>query len=249
MIDVETAEILAFSLITTSITNGGEMITAIAAAVEKMLATVQSAKAANMPKMAVYVTGDGGSRGRLWGRDQKQSALYSYTLEALFTRSRNLGTFKVIERADAFTRQIDREQGTQRSGHIADDQIARLGKQYGIERILVASIEQAMGNYNISARIINIETASVEKASQIAVIDSNLKGLETIPVRMVEDMMGLTKAETDKRAAAAAEAAEKARKESISSTVWTVVLVAGLVGVLIWLGVTNKKNTEKQSVK
>jgi hypothetical protein len=69
-----------------------------------------------------------------------------------------MAIFLVVERSEAFTRQIDREQGTQRSGHINDGQIALLGRQYSIERIVVASIERAINTNNISARLERVHT-------------------------------------------------------------------------------------------
>ncbi len=200
MIDVETAEVLAFGLADAP---GAVLLEGVIYAVDVMLRTAQPSKAVDMPKMAVYVAGDKAGQ-------REGSALYSYTLEALFTRSRNLGTFKVVERSDAFTRQIDREQATQRGGHVSNDQITQLGKQYGIGRILVASIESAMNTYNVSARIINIETARVERASDIRSIEANdLKSLRKISTAMVEEMMGLTAEETNERAARKAEADRK----------------------------------------
>jgi len=242
MIDVETAEVLAFSLSTVSITDAREMMMAITTAVHQMLSTVQPTKPANMPKIAVYVTG-----GRTGQREG--NALYSYTLEALFTRARNLGTFKVIERADAFTRQIDREQKTQRSGHVDDSQIARLGKQYGIERILIASMERAMNEYSVSARMVNIETARVERASSLATTNSDLDGLEQFTVGMVEEMFGLTAEERNKRAIEAAAAAEAARRAKIRSTTLYIVGGAALLGLIIWANASDKKNNETTSVK
>jgi len=242
LIDVETAEILGFGLGTGDISSGGMMTVAIASMVKKMLESMQPRAAANMPKMAVYVA-DASRRG------QKESgALYSYMLEALFTRSRNLGNFRVVERSDAFTRQIDREHKTQQSGHVDDSQIARMGKQYGIGNILIASIERFQNDRNVSARIVNVETANVEKMAGPFPLSEDLKGLSLISVKMVEQMMGLTAAETNKRAIEAAEAAEAARKSKVRSTILGVICLAGLVGLLIWANAADKKNNETTSV-
>ncbi len=235
MIDVETAEVLAFGAVNRSISSGGGLADAVVDAVDRMLATVQPIKAVNMPKMAVYVTG-------ARAKQREGDVLYSCMLEALLARSRQLGTFKVIERSDAFTRQIDREQTTQRSGHIDDDQIARLGKQYGIGNILVASMDYAMNTYIISSRIINVETANVEKASEIKRIGSDMRGISKISVEMVEDVMELTRAEGQERAenAASAEAIaaknnaeyEEKRRAERKQTI-----IAGLIGIPIIIGI------------
>jgi hypothetical protein len=243
LIDVETAEIIGFGLGTGDISSGAQMAGAISSMVKKMLGTIQPRATANMPKMAVYVA-DASNRGR-----KESGTLYSYTLEALFDRSRKLGNFRVVERSDAFTRQIDREQNTQRSGHIDDGQIARLGKQYGIEKIVIASIERFQSDYNVSARLVNVETASVEKAEGPFQTNSELVGLGSISVKMVEQMMGLTAAETSKRAADEAERKEQERKASIISAVFGVISLVGLVGLLIWASAKDKADNETSSVK
>jgi curli biogenesis system outer membrane secretion channel CsgG len=243
LIDVETAEIIGFGLGTVDISSGAQMAAAISSMVKKMLETMQPRADTNMPKMAVYVA-DASNRGR-----KESGALYSYTLEALFDRSRKLGNFRVVERSDAFTRQIDREQRTQRSGHVDDNQIARLGRQYGIGKIVIASIERFQNDYNVSSRVVNVETANVEKAAGPFTTTSELIGLDPISVKMVEQMMGLTEAEMNTRTIKAAKRAEYERKEKVEGTVMAVVLLVGIVGFFVWLGVGNKKNNETVSVK
>jgi curli biogenesis system outer membrane secretion channel CsgG len=179
MIDVETTEILGWGR-----------------TVKEMLRTVQPPNATNMPKVAVYVTGE------------RKEALYDYTLNALLTKSRSLGTFKVVERSEAFTKQIDKEQITQRSGHIDDNQIAQLGRQYGVERILVASMVRTGNAYSIFARIINIETALVENAGTID--------------DMVEEIMGLAKGE------------KSAKSKRAAGGAWELLCVLGMMALCIW---------------
>ncbi|MDR2577994.1 MAG: CsgG/HfaB family protein [Chitinispirillales bacterium] len=259
LIDVETAEVLAFGLVERDIQNAVAMTNAITEAVDRMLATVQAPQAPGMPKMAVYVTGGrsghSGQQRRQSGqprqprRQRQDDALYSYTLHALFDRSRNLGNFKVIERAEAFTLQIDREQVTQRSGHVDDGQIARLGRQYGIERILVVAMEYAQNQYVISGRIINVETASVEQASQIFHADQNLRGLGGIATRIVVEMKGLTAAEQQEIATWQAERQAAEAKAAKMAVIGGVIAAAGAVGLLILLISTSKKNNENVSVR
>jgi len=184
IIDVETAEVVALATVTMpDISTGPLLSRAVNNVVTEMLKTVQDKTESNMPKIAVYV--DGGK-----AKNEDGQALYNYVLEALFTRSRYNGDFKVVERSDAFTRQINREQSKQRSGAVDDSQITRMGKQYGIERILIANIDYVMNTYNISARIINIESASVEDASKLYHHSGNrMLELREKSILMVEDMI------------------------------------------------------------
>jgi len=220
IIDVETAQLVGLGVIDYNIQNGQDMSSAITKAVEKMLETISSQTDPSLPKKAVYVQGGGRN-------NQRANALYTYTLEALFTRSRYNGDFVMVERSDAFTRQIDREQGKQHSGSIADGEISRMGKQYGISEICIASIESVMGTYNINARLVNVERASVVNASQLrhfkegSIYTYTMDGrvvqrenvLRNIAIDMVEDMIPrkITAAELEEEKQMEAEREEKIR--------------------------------------
>lgn len=180
--------------------------------------------------------------------DNIERALYTYALEALFVRSRSNGDFRVVERSEAFTSQIDREQIRQRSGHIDDRQIARLGVQYGIKHILVVDIARPVDTYDISARLVNVETASIDNASNVYHEHANLYNLERSAGSMVEDIIRWNKTpaelEVDRRNAAeeAAEEAKIAKKEEDArrnAVAWTVLQVIGAAVLIIILVVFN----------
>jgi len=243
IVNVETAEIVALGVVQTSILNAPDMSQAMISAVNKMLGTLQPS-GGNLPKIAVYV--HGGSADSKIGQ-----ALYTYTLEALFLSGRSKGDFTVIERSEVFTRQIDREQSTQRSGRIDNNQIARLGKQYGIERILVADIEYAMDFYNISSRLVNIETASVEKASDMYHIAKNMEAALSLHIqgremndlkegaaRMVADITkNQTELEADREArdVRKREGKNARAKEKRNGIILGVVIVVGIIALLAML--------------
>jgi hypothetical protein len=214
IIDVETAQLVGLGVIAQDIRSGPAMSAAIANAVEKMLETKLDKIDSSLPKKAVYVQGGGRN-------NSSANALYTYTLEALFTRSRYNGDFVVVERSEAFTRQIDREQGKQHSGSVADSEISLMGKQYGIEEICIASIEPVMGTYNINARLVNVERASVVNASALRHLkegsaEGSLNALRTIAISMVEDMIPrkitVEEVEEEKR--------REAEREEIARTAW-----------------------------
>jgi len=229
IIDVETAQLVGLGVIDQDIQSGPAMSVAITKAVEKMLETISDKMDPNLPKKAVYVQGG--------GRNNKSAnALYTYTLEALFTRSRYNGDFVVVERSEAFTRQIDREHGKQRSGSVADGEISRMGKQYGIAEICIASIELVMGTYNINARLVNVERASVVNASELRHLGErseagSLNNLRNTAVQMVEDMIPrkITEAELEE------DRQREAESEEIMRTAW-------MTGIAIGGGVSLKMN-------
>jgi hypothetical protein len=107
------------------------------------------ATAQDLPRIAVYVTGD--------VPENERTALGTVMLSSLI----NSGRYRGIERSGAFLAEIEREQVTQRSGTIDDNQISKLGRQFGVRFVCIAAITPAFGSYQISARIVDVETAEV----------------------------------------------------------------------------------------
>jgi len=114
-----------------------------------LLSGLASASVADLPRIAVYVTGDVG--------ENEKSALGTRMLASLV----NSGRYRGIERSSAFLAEIDREQTKQRSGAIDDGQISELGKQFGVKYVCIAAITPAFGSFQVSARIVDVETAEV----------------------------------------------------------------------------------------
>ena len=137
-----------------------------------------AAFAQDLPRIAVYVTGD--------VPENERTALGTRMLAALVNSGRYMG----IERSAAFVAEIEREQVTQRSGAIDDDQISALGKQFGVKYVCIAAITPAYGSYQVSARIVDVETAVVafigESHSPLETMDD----LTAVSDRIVENMFG-----------------------------------------------------------
>jgi len=113
-----------------------------------------SALAQDLPKIAVYVTGN--------VSEDEKNALGTVMLSSLINSGRYIG----IERSSAFMAEIEKEQTTQRSGAIDDSQISELGRQFGVSYICIAAITPAFGSYQVSARIVDVETAVVVHIGQ-----------------------------------------------------------------------------------
>ncbi|MCL2689131.1 MAG: hypothetical protein FWE57_04720 [Chitinispirillia bacterium] len=131
---------------------------------EKITITIEDDEPAapgSKPRIAVYIAGD--------GDPVKSRALATYILNSIAAT----GRFTTVERSEVFLAEIRSEHIKQRSGAIDDEQISRLGKQSGVEFVCVADITQAIrGNqYQISARILNVETAEV---ATVGVVTSSL---------------------------------------------------------------------------
>jgi hypothetical protein len=104
--------------------------------------------AQDLPRIAVYVTGD--------VPDNERRALGTVMLTSLV----NSGRYRGIGSA-AFIAEIEREQVAQRSGAIDDNRISELGRQFGVRYICIADITPAFGEFQVSARVVDVETAEV----------------------------------------------------------------------------------------
>jgi len=108
-----------------------------------------AAEPQELPRIAVYVTGD--------VPENEKRALGTRILASLINSKRYRG----IERSNTLLAEIEKEQITQRSGSIDDNQISALGKRFGVRYICIADIIPAFGSFQISARIVDVETAEV----------------------------------------------------------------------------------------
>jgi hypothetical protein len=166
------------------------------------------ATAQEIPKIAVYVTG-----GKSAGEDR---ALTAFILAALIKS----GKYEAVERSDDFVTQIDRELETQYSGAVDDNQIRRLGIQAGVRFVCVADITPAFEAYQMSARIIDVETA---KVVAIGVAGSDMESMDEMEILandIVAKMLGLKNANdilgesaADKRRQEKAEAERRKKME------------------------------------
>lgn len=117
-----------------------------------MLSALTLTAFAQQKKVAVYVTGEQSGVTKILG-DQLVSA---------FSQS---GDYTAIERTSSFLAELGKEQNYQRTGAVADSDISRLGRQFGVQFVCVADISEAFGEKYISARLINVESAEVIKTA------------------------------------------------------------------------------------
>lgn len=104
-------------------------------------------------KVAVYVTSDDSKV------DNAQKEIIGGELVAAIVQTKQ---YKAVERTADFLQQISKEQGYQHSGNVDDDQISALGKQFGVDYVCVANIIPYKNTYYIQARLIDVETATVQ---------------------------------------------------------------------------------------
>ncbi|MDR1348626.1 MAG: hypothetical protein LBJ63_09440 [Prevotellaceae bacterium] len=104
-------------------------------------------------KVAVYVAGEdtikfGGFAG-------------DYLVDAI-VRS---GKYTAVERTYDFLKELDSEHEYQRTGSV-DEQISKLGKQFGVSLVCVVKLGGMDKAYYLSARVIDVETATVVRSAK-----------------------------------------------------------------------------------
>jgi len=158
------------------------------------------AQSVGLPKIAVYVTGDLG--------ESEKRALGTEMLSALVKS----GRYVAVERSAAFVAEIEKEHVTQRSGAIDDSQISALGKQFGARYICAADVAAAFGSHQMSARVLDVETAEVVLIGKAAGTLNSMKALESISAAVVDNMFASDK--TSKPAAVATPAKARDAKSA-----------------------------------
>jgi hypothetical protein len=134
--------------------------------------------AQDLPKIAVYVTGN--------VPEDEKTVLGTRMLASLV----NSGRYTGIERTTSFLAEIEKEQEKQRSGAIDDNQISELGRQFGVKYVCIANITPAFGEFQVSARIVDVETAVVTFIGDAFSPLKTPDDLTQVSEKVVENMFG-----------------------------------------------------------
>ena len=129
-------------------------------------------------KVAVYVTGDA---------ENGYKRVIGSKLVTGITRSEN---YVAIERTADFLAELTKEQDYQMSGAVSDNQIARLGQQFGVRYVLVADISEVFESIFISARMIDVQTAQIVKSTETSGAVGDMESLTKLAENIVLDIVG-----------------------------------------------------------
>lgn len=111
---------------------------------------------AQQKKVAVYVTSPESV-------EETTRQIVGSELVAAFVANNE---YNAVERTSDFLHELNREQTYQRSGNVDDRQISEMGKQFGVDLVCVANIMPFREAYYINARLINVETATVQASAR-----------------------------------------------------------------------------------
>lgn len=130
-----------------------------------MLCSISSSAQTAKQKVAIYVTGD---------VESGYKKVIGSKLVTGITRSDN---YVAVERTADFLSELTREQDYQMSGAVSDNQIARIGQQFGVRYVLIADISELFESMFISARMIDVQTAQILKSAET---DRVISGMEDL---------------------------------------------------------------------
>lgn len=173
LIDVESAQVEYTASSSGTIGSLPDAINAAEIVSKDLLSSLGKSKQSDAHKVAVYVAKNEASRniGRVFGDK----------LVAALTTS---GRYIAVERTNSFLQQLSKEQTYQRTGVVDDNEISRLGKQFGVQLVCVVDISNVFGEKFISARLINVETAEVVNTHDVG---GEINNMETC-IRMADEI-------------------------------------------------------------
>jgi len=134
--------------------------------------------------VAVYVTG---------GENAAVNRIIGNKLVAAIAQN---GKYTAVERTDDFLVQIQKEQKYQGSGAVNNNQISKLGEQFGVNFVCVAEMVNAFGSQFISARLINVETAVVAETADESGNINDMDALVKICNNIAKKLLGKEQAQS-----------------------------------------------------
>lgn len=161
-----------------------------------LLSALSLTAMAQQKKVAVYVTGTQTGINKVLG-DQ---------LVAAFAKS---GKYIAIERTASFLAELGKEHDYQRTGAVGDNEISRLGRQFGVQLVCVADVSEVFGQKYVSARLIDVESAEVINTSNA---NSKLDSMEEL-LRVADNLAKELTAKTVSEKAMEQLAKQKANEE------------------------------------
>lgn len=154
-----------------------------------LLSALSLTAVAQQKKVAVYVTGQQTGINKVLG-DQ---------LVAAFAKS---GKYIAIERTASFLAELGKEQNYQRTGAVDDNELSRLGKQFGVQLVCVADVSDVFGEKYISSRLIDVESAEVVNTSNATSKLDNMQELLKVTEGLTKELTAKTVQEKAAEAAA-----------------------------------------------
>lgn len=96
--------------------------------------------------------------------------------------------------------ELGKEQNYQRTGAVDDNELSRLGKQFGVQLVCVADVSDVFGEKYITARLIDVETAEIVNTHNVSGEMSSMSACIRMASEIAENLSKGTFAEQAKEA-------------------------------------------------
>lgn len=106
-------------------------------------------------KVAIYTTGD---------VDASYKKVIGSKVTSVITQS---SKYAAVERTADFLNALSQEHDYQRSGAVSDNQIVKIGQQFGVRYVVVLDISDLFGSLFISARMIDVRTGVIASSAEM----------------------------------------------------------------------------------
>ncbi len=202
LINVESAQVERTASSNKNIQSYEDLTSTAKTISDELFSSLNHTKQSNSKKVAVYVVKNEASQniGRVLGDK----------LVAGFTNS---GRYIAVERTNGFLSQIKKEQKYEREGAVDDGEIARIGKQFGVQYVCVAEVSDVYGKKHIDARLVNVETAEIENSFDVGGQISNINDCIQLTNQIVSNLSKGTFKEQQEEARLKAEGEARIRAE------------------------------------
>lgn len=117
-----------------------------------MAITLPAQETQTKTKVAIYTTGD---------VDTNYKKVIGSKVTSVITQSNE---YAAVERTADFLNALSQELDYQTSGAVSDNQIVKIGQQFGVRYVIVLDISDLFGSIFISARMIDVRTGLIKKS-------------------------------------------------------------------------------------
>ena len=128
-------------------------------------------------KVAVYVTGDA---------EAGYKKVISSKMVSGITGS---DSYTAVERTADFLSALTKEQDYQTSGAVSDNQIVKLGQQFGVRFVLAADVSVIFESMFISARMIDVQTGQIISATEASKVVNSMDRLTELSENVITNLI------------------------------------------------------------
>lgn len=130
-------------------------------------------------KVAVYMTGNNVNAG--------YKKVIGSKMVSEIAKSKK---YIAIERTADFLAALNAETDYQTSGAVSDNQIIKIGQQFGVSYVSVVELTEVFDQLFVSARLINVQTGEIVKSAEVSGPAESMQQLTELGKKISEDLVG-----------------------------------------------------------